>query len=185
MGILNFLKNKTTEILEENQRKKDYLLQWQNTVLTDKTTSLIMTEQQLKEATIQQADNDLRIINDCKKLIETTLKTDVFFMRLNLFVEKAKHLSELEKYITFSGASPTAAYNEIKNDYHKAINQFLYRYFSDTFDKAENMKTEKGKIGKYQKFYDSLQEYYCYMNDENIDYIETKYKAYTKHLTKN
>lgn len=165
---------------KKQQKKKDYLLQWQKTVLKDNVNDLIMTEQQLREATIQQAENDLRIIADCKKLIETTNKPDVFFMRLNLLIEKSAHLCALEKFISFSGASPTEAYNEIKNDYHKAINQFLVRYFSDTFDKAEVMKTEKGKIGKYQKFYDSLQEYYCYMNEENIDYIETKYIAYTR-----
>ena len=184
MGLFDLFKEKAAEKLEGNQRKKDYLLQWQKTVLKDNVSHLIMSEQQLKETTIQQAENDLRIIKDCKKLIETTLKPDVFFMRLNLLVEKAMHLCELEKYITFSGVSPTTAYKEVKNDYHNAINQFLWRYFSDTFDKAENMKTEKGKIGKYQKFYESLQEYYCYMNEENIHYIETKYKAYTRHKEK-
>lgn len=177
MGLFDLLKKKATQ---NSQSKKDYLLQWQKTVLKDNVNDLLMSEQQLKEVTIQQAENDLRIINDCTRLVETTLKPDVFFMRLNLLVEKSKHLCELEKYITFSGASPTAAYIEVKNVYNDAISQFLVRYFSDTFDKAENMKTEKGKIGKYQKFYDSLQNYYCYMNEENIDYIETKFKAYTR-----
>ena len=173
MGFFDLLKKKATE-------RRDYLLQWQKTVLADDTNKLIMTEQQLKEATLQQAQNDLRIINDCKKLIETTLNPDVFFMRLNLLDEKVVHLCELEKYISFSSVSSTTAYIEVKNEYNQAIKQFLIRYFSDTFDKAEKMKTEKGKIGKYQKFYDSLQEYYCYMNEENIDYIETKFKAYTR-----
>lgn len=173
MGFFDLLKKKATE-------KRDYLLQWQKTVLADDVNKLIMTEQQLREATLQQAQNDLRIINDCKRLIETTLKPDVFFMRLNLLVEKAAHLCELEKYISFSSVSPATAYTEVKNEYNQAVKQFLIRYFSDTFDKAEKMKTAKGKIGKYQKFYDSLQEYYCYMNEENIDYIETKFKAYTR-----
>ena len=131
--------------------------------------------------TVQQAENDLRIIKDCTKLVENTLKPDVFFSRLNLLVEKSKHLCDFEPYMTFSGASPTAAYSEVINNYQEAIRLFLIRYLSDTFDKAEALKTEKSKIGKYQKFYDSLQEYYCYMNEDNINYIETKYKAYAKH----
>ena len=130
--------------------------------------------------TVKQAQNDLRIINDCTKIVESTLKPDVFFMRLNLLVEKSKHLANLEPYFSFSGVSPTDAYNEVLNNYQEAVRLFLIRYFTDTFDKAEAMKTEKGRIGKYQKFYDSLQEYYFYMNEENIDYVETKYKAYTK-----
>ena len=165
---------------KKSNARKEHLLRWQNVLMTDSPNKLIMTEQQLKAATVQQAENDLRIIQDCVKLIEKTTKPDVFFMRLNLMVEKSKHLASLEEYINFSGASPTAAYNEVAQDYYEIVNQFLIRYFSETFDKAEAMKTEKGRIGKYQKFYDSLQEYYCYMSNENIDYIETKYKAYTR-----
>jgi hypothetical protein len=161
--------------------KKEHLLRWQKLLIPDSPNKLIMTEQQLKSATMQQVENDLRIIQDCVKLVEKTTKPDVFFMRLNLLKEKSKHLASFEKYIKFSGASPTAAYNDVVQNYHEAVNKFLIRYFSETFDKAEAMKTEKGRIGKYQKFYDSLQEYYCYMSYENIDYIETKYKAYTRH----
>lgn len=172
MGLFDLLKS---------NNKKEYLLKWQKLILMDSPDQLILTEQQLKEMTEQQAKNDLRIMDDCCKLVEETIKPDVFFMRLNLLVEKSMRLCAFEQYIAFKGAYPSQAYNEIKTKYQEAIKQFLIRYFSDTFDKAEGMKTEKGKIGKYQKFYDSLQEYYKYMNDENIDYIETKYKAYTRH----
>jgi hypothetical protein len=174
MGLFDFL-------MEKSNARKEHLMRWQKLLMPDSPNKLIMTEEQLKAATVQQAENDLRIIRDCAKLVETTTKPDVFFMRLNLLVEKSKHLASLEKYITFSGESPSAAYNGVCQDYQKAIKQFLIRYFSETFDKAEAMKTEKGRIGKYQKFYDSLQEYYRYMSSENIDYIETKYKAYTRH----
>lgn len=173
MGIIDSLMNK---INGKNER----LLRWQNLVMSGSPNKLIMTEQQLKSVTNQQAENDLRIMKDCANLIEKTTKPDVFFMRLNLLVEKANHLVALGQYITFSGASPVAIYNEAVKGYQELTYKFLIRYFSDTFDKAEVMKTEKGRIGKYQKFYDSLQEYYRYMDTRNIDYIETKYKAYTK-----
>lgn len=175
MGLFDFLTGKLNG-------KNEKLLQWQNTIMQDSPNRLIMTEEQLKAATIQQANNDLRIINDSASLVEKTTKPDVFFTRLNLLIEKSKHLASLERFISFSGSSPTAAYNEAMRNYNEAVRLFLIRYFSETFDKAESMKTEKGKVGKYQKFYDSLQEYYCYMTKEHIDYIETKYKAYTKNL---
>jgi hypothetical protein len=172
MGLFDFL---TRKLNGKNER----LLQWQNAIMTDSPNRLIMTEEQLKAATIQQANNDLRIINDSASLVEKTTKPDVFFSRLNLLIEKSKHLASLEKYISFSGAPPTAAYNEALQNYNESIRLFLIQYFSETFDKAEAMKTEKGRIGKYQKFYDSLQIYYQYMTEEHIRYIETKYKAYT------
>lgn len=174
MGLFDFLTRKTNA-------KKERLLQWQNVIMPDSPNRLIMSEEQLKAATVQQANNDLRIINDSAALVEKTTNPDVFFSRLNLLVEKSKHLTTLEQYISFSGASPTAACDEVLRNYNEVIRLFLIRYFSETFDKAEAMKTEKGKNNKYQKFYDSLQGYYCHMTEDHKDYIESKYKAYTKH----
>lgn len=187
MGFIDFLKKAAEELnaltpqgKEAALQRKARLLEWQNLIMQEERTDLIMTEQQLRQFTTQQAQNDLRIINDCARLVQTTTKPDVFFSRLQLLWEKSEHLAKLEKYISFSGASPSAAFAEVRENHQTAITEFLIRYFSETFDKAEAMKTEKGRIGKYQKFYDSLQDYYRYMNDENIDYIETKYAAYTR-----
>lgn len=181
MGLFDFIKKKSNEKKAEEQRKRDDLLRWQRIVMPDSPNELIMTEMQLKAFTQHHAANELRIVNDCASLIETTLNPDVFFMRLNLMMEKTKHLASLETFINFIGDSPSEAYEKFANNYQETVKQFLIRYFSDIFDKAETMKTEKGKLGKYQKFYDSLQQHYSYMNDENIDYIERKYKAYTRH----
>lgn len=172
MGLFDFGRKRNRE---------EYLLRWQNVITEDSPDRLIMTEAQLRAATNQMATNDLRIINDCIKLVEKTTKPDVFFSRLSLLVEKANRLLTLGKYTVFLGATPTEVYRDVVQNRNEAILQFLIRYFSETFDKAESMKTEKGKIGKYQKWYDSLQEYYCYMTEDHIDYIETKYRAYTRH----
>ena len=43
-----------------------------------------MTKKQLKQATEQQAENDLRIINDSRTILETTVNPDTFFLRLEL-----------------------------------------------------------------------------------------------------
>ena len=180
MGLFAFIKKKIEANAEAERQRKERLLQWQRLVAPDSKDALIMTEQQLTAITKQQAANDLRIMNDCAKLVESTLKPDVFFMRLQLLWEKAEHLCVLGQYITFSGASPTAAFDEIRQNHQLAIRQFLERYFSATFDKAEAMKTEKGRIGKYQKFYDSLQEYYYVMDEKNKNYIERKYKDHIK-----
>ena len=169
MGFFDFFK-------KYNEHKARHM-EWQKLVIPGSGDRLVATEKQLKEVTMQQAQDDLRIIKDCLKLIESTLNPDTFFMRLNLMVEKARHLCELEKYMSFSNISTMDAYDEIMHDYQKAISKFLFRYFSDTFDKAESLKTENGKRNRYKKFYDSLQKYYCFMNQENIDFIESKYSS--------
>ena len=126
MGIFGFIKKCYEAVIQEQKARQDRLLQWQKLLMPDITDDFIMTEQQLKKLTAQQAENDLRIIKDCTKLVESTLKPDVFFMRLNLLLEKAKHLASLEMYLPISGTSPTDAYNEAVNQYHEAINQFLW-----------------------------------------------------------
>lgn len=163
-----------------NNKKKERLLAWQNVVLIDKTDKLIMTERELQETSNQMATNDLKIIQDCLKILSDTIKPDTFFSRLDLLKERSKHLILLEPYVKFEGASPTAGFNEVLEKEQEAIYEFIVRYFNATFEKAQSLKTEKGKENQYKKFYDSLVQYYDLMNDENIRYIEYKYKKTQK-----
>lgn len=156
--------------------KKAYLLKWQNVVLYDKMDKLITTESQLQKMTQEAAANDLRIINDCRNLVATTLNPVTFFMRLKLLVDKAKHLCILEPYLKFSGPSPTDGYNEILDNFQLAIAEFLKRYYYETVSKAEAMKTEKGKRGKYHTAYYELSEHFDIMSEENRNYVLEKFK---------
>lgn len=164
--------------------KKEGLLELQKLVLANSPNKLIMSEKQLKGMATEAAARDLEIIQDCIRIVGTTTKPDTFFSRLALLIDKADNLRKYEKFISFKGATPSEAYGQLWEDHQESIHQFLIRYFSDIFDQAEKLKTNKGKLNKYQKFYDSLQPYYNQMNAENIDYIETKYKAYTRYLLK-
>lgn len=165
-----------------NNKKNEKLLNLQKIVLENSPDRLIMTERQLIASAESMAQRDLEIIQDCIRLIGDTKNPDTFFSRFDLLVEKADHLRLFEDYISFT-ASPSLAFGEVWADQQEAIKRFLIRYFCDVFDKAEAAKTDKGKLSKYQKFYDSLQPYYHKMNADNIDYIETKYRAYTKAVT--
>lgn len=156
------------------------LLTWQNVIMQDSQNKLAMTEKQLQETSDKMAANSLRIVQDCLQLLSETTKPDTFFSRLDLLKKESKTLASLEPYIKFSGVSPTVAFNELLDQEQEAIRQFLIRYFTSVYDKAMTLKTEKGRKNQYQKFYDTLQPYYQYMNDNNIDYIETKYKVYVR-----
>ena len=172
MGLFDVLKKQNSELLE-----------LQKLVLKDSPDYLILSEKQLKATASQIAARDLEIIQDCIRIIGDTKKPDTFFTRFDLLIEKADRLRKLEKFIHFSGASPSLAYGEIFAEEQECVGQFLVRYFMDVFDQASNTKTVRGKLSKYQKFYDSLQPYYHRMDESNIDYIETKYRAYTRNLT--
>lgn len=162
--------------------KNEKLLKLQRIVLEDSPDKLVLSEKQLKAMANQKAANSLRIAQDCCHALQTTTNPDVFFERFQLLVLHSSELAILEEYISFSGASPTTAFNVLVNEKQECIKQFLIRYFDKVIDKAESLKTDKGKLNQYQKFYDSLKPYFSEMDADNIDYIETKYRAYTRRI---
>lgn len=164
MGLFDFLFG--------NSKKKEDLLAMQKVVMENSPDRLVMTEKQLYAAARVQAQNDIRIINDSLAIISKTTKPDVFFSRLDVMQRQSGHLMLMEPYVEFSGASPAAAYHEFVTKKSEAIMIFLRRYYEAVNEKAEGMKTEKGKANQYIKFYDSLQAYYPQMSKENIEYIE-------------
>lgn len=164
--------------------RKNELLAIQNLVTKTPCDRLIFSEKQLFNMAKDSIQRDLEIANDCVKIINQTADPDTFFMRLNLLEEKSKRLVSFEqfkKYFSFSIA-PSVAYNDFCANKQNAIKQFLIHYYSKISILADNMKTDKGRFNKYKKFYDSLQPYYGQMNTENIDYIETKFRACTRFL---
>lgn len=163
-------------------KKKAELLELQKIVLDNSPDQLVLSEKQLIELAKIHAQNSLRIVQDCSKILQSTVKPDVFFERFQLLILHSSNMAILEKYVPFRGASPMAAFNVLMAEKQQCINQFLIRYFCSVFDKAETLKTDKGKFNQYKKFYDSLLPYYDEMDADNIDYIETKYKAYTRRL---
>lgn len=178
MGLI-FRKNK--RMIAQN-KVREHLIEWQNKLLTEPVETLIMTEKQLREETNIRVMNNLRIGNDCTRILETTIDPDVYFGRLQLLVETIEDCVIFEKYVSFANAKPSEALEEVKRDRQQSIKQFLIRYFTAVFDKSETMKTNKGKLNQYKKFYDSLQPYYDRMSANHIEYIETKYIAYTRSL---
>lgn len=160
------------------------LLKLQRIVMKDSPDKLICSEAQLKDIAFQSAENSIRIVHDCSKILQETTNPEVFFDRFRLFSEHTFNLSLLEPYVSFDGASPTEAYLLIIKGKQEAIKEFLIRYLYKVDTKAESLKTQKGKLNQYQKFYDSLKPYFEEMDAENIDYIETKYKAYSRLLNK-
>lgn len=156
---------------------KSVLLEWQNVILEEESTKLHMSRDQLEDCTIEQAQNDMRIFDDCAALINSTVKPDVFFPRIDLAESTLEHLVTLEpymqqiKYITFEASMSDlmVKFQEEKDSY---TTDFLYRYYASVKEKADSLKTEKGKQNQFQKFYESLEPYFESISDLNMEYIE-------------
>ena len=162
-------------VIKHRHEKNAKLLELQRIVLVDSPDRLIMSESQLMKAAIERAQNDMRIIKDCSSLVSSTTKPDVFFGRLDLLIKTSRHLMLFEPYISFTG-SPAAAYNEAINKKDECVRQFITRYSATVREKADSMKTEKGKGNQYQKYYDSMKPHYGGMSADNKRYFERTYK---------
>lgn len=154
--------------------KNQKLLKLQKVLVDNSPNRLVYTEKQLYSMANRTVQRELKIIQDCVELVNHTVKPDVFFSRYDLLKDKLAFLSKLQPYVDFKHNTPSATLSKIINQEQDEIQRFLIRYFTEMVSKAEEMKTEKGKKGKYKKFYDSLQQYTYRMNAFNRNYIESK-----------
>lgn len=185
--ILTFISKLTIIPLKEGykmfnlfKKKEDnqYLLEWQNAILKDKSDKLVMNKKQLIQATSQQAQRYIEIANDCVKIVNDTVNPNTFFDRLELLEDTSKKLVSLEKYLDFTGAKPSQSFQEFNEQKQTAIYNFVIRYLNSILDKSEKLKTQRGKNNQIQKFYDSLVPYFDLMNEYNKKYIITKYETF-------
>lgn len=170
---------------EARRREEARIIEWQNAVIMDCPNRIVTTDAQRRQATVQAARDDMRIIDDSFRLVNVTTDPDVFFSRWELLFENTMHLEMLKTFIPLAEFRPPESSAALKREKSTYIQHFLSRYFDDVYEKAETLKTEHGKIGRYQRFYDSLQQYYDKMEPQHIEFIETKNEIYVTQPTAN
>jgi len=150
------------------------LLNLQRVVIPNSPNNLVMPKQQLLATAKQQAENDIRIVQDSTNAVSTTNKPDVYFSRLDLLKQHTYHMQLLEPYIPFT-VSPTAAMNELIANENELTKQFIYRYFLSVDNYAKTLKTQNGMRNQYVKFHDTMKTYQNQMSTENNNYVEQLY----------
>lgn len=172
-------------ILQKLVTNKSDLIDWQNAVMPDKSSKLYVTRKQLEAVTIQIVQDCMRIFDDSAHIINSTIKPDVFFPRLELAEEKLATLVRIEPYMEkvkdIELKQPMAALMyEFQSNRNLYISDFLYRYYWAVQEKAEGMKTEKGKLNQFQKFQESLEPYTQHFNLGNMATFESMCKQEIK-----
>ena len=183
MGFVTKKRANIAKLKEEPKRlaRNAELLEWQNAISEDKSEKLFMSAKQLEEATVQAVSDDMRIFDDCSDILNKTTNPTVFFPRLALAEEKLFHLCSLERYMEKTGRitmnqKPSELYTLFLENKERYVCDFIYKYYWTVKDKAETLKTEKGKQNQYRKFYDSLQPYFNQISEKNMGYIEAMYQ---------
>ena len=109
----------------------------------------------------------LRQARDSANLVNTSKKPEVFFERLLYLHQLMRALSNMERYVRFSGKKPSQHLQEIERDRGVIINAFLDRYYQDIQGKISALKTIRAKENNALKFKSTLEKYLLIMTNEN------------------
>lgn len=130
----------------------------------------------------EQADQWLKIINDCANLVNTTVNPEVFFPRYSLMLDYLEKLAGLECTGIFnnSKAKPKEEFYRVDDLFPAATNSFIDRSFAAAKEKAEALKTESGKKNAISRFFASMDKYRVEMEPESIRHLDELRKAATE-----
>lgn len=114
---------------------------------------------QKKAVRYGMASRQLKIAQDCARIINTTKNPKVFFDRYHLLISTLQTLSGLQHTVKFSGTKPSTMLLQIQAKKSATITDFINRYYADVLDKITTLKTDKAKQNKVENFLHSLEEY--------------------------
>lgn len=114
----------------------------------------------------------LKIMIESRDIVNRTTDPDVFFSRYDTMKEKAEQLASISKYVKFKGMKPAEVLRQIMDQEDAATRDMVLRCFQKAQLNAEKLKTEKGKLGQFEKFQASLEAYFFRMSDENAQLVQ-------------
>ena len=118
----------------------------------------------------------LKILHDCANLVNTTKNPRVFFERYALLVEKLENLAKLEIFGCFKNGLPSKDLQRTLEKKEFTINDFIDRFYNETINKINTLKTDKAKDKRIENFYEELSKYNDRMLPANIEKYTNLYE---------
>lgn len=125
-----------------------------------------------KAAAEMMAPQWVKILVESRDIVNRTTEPDVFFSRYDTVKEKAEQLASISKYVKFKGMKPAEVLRQVTEQEDAATRDMVLRCFQKAMLNAEKLKTEKGKLGQFEKFQSSLEPYFFRMSDENARLVQ-------------
>lgn len=125
-----------------------------------------------KAAAEMMAPQWMKILVESRDIVNRTTEPDVFFSRYDTVKEKAEQLASISKYVKFKGMKPAEVLRRVTEQEDAATRDMVLRCFQKAMLNAEKLKTEKGKLGQFEKFHSSLEPYFFRMSDENARLVQ-------------
>lgn len=110
----------------------------------------------ISQAQLQTVQATMAQLQDSVKLVNTTIKPDVFFKRLNFTLDLLLRLQSYEQYNIFNNSTPTQDYNKIINNLEATVDNFIDRALDANKQKIASLKTEKARERNNDNFTSAL-----------------------------
>lgn len=137
-------------------------VQYQNGRAYDYSTGKPLSKKQLqylRQCMQLNSNRDDRVISDCLELTKKTLKPDVFFMRDDLLVRTLTEVTLYHKLFRVPHQDPEEDLRRVIDTRDARTCDFIQRSHSDMVQKAAALKTEKARIGRYEKYYQVMEPF--------------------------
>lgn len=105
-------------------------------------------------------------------IVNRTTDPDAFFTEYDSLKELAEKLTVVAKYVKFKGTKPAEVLRMAVDQEQAAVRDLIVRCFQKAQLNAEKLKTEKGKLGQFEKFQDSLVPYFFRMSAVNAELVQ-------------
>lgn len=118
---------------------------------------MALFRKKLSQVEQMQFNNLLKQAQESAKLVNTTVKPDIFFGRLNFLFDVLYNMTKFEKKMKFKkGHAPIDDFNRLATNLELTVNDFIDRSYEKALEKVNSLKTEKGKKNHLQKYFDSM-----------------------------
>ena len=107
-----------------------------------------------------------------RDIVNRTTDPDAFFTEYDSLKEMAENLTSVSKYVKFKGTKPAEVLRMARAQEEAATRELILRCFARAQLNAEKLKTEKGKLGQFEKFQDSLVPYFFRMSAVNAELVQ-------------
>lgn len=122
--------------------------------------------------------NEIRIVQESAYLIDTSNNLDTVIGRIQFIPEHIQYLKQLEKQGLYA-TTPTASdyYSQYVMLKDKCIQNAIIRNYKDMLDKANLLKTDRGRINKINKYFEKLEKYKPMLSPIMQSYIDNFIKV--------
>ena len=139
-----------------------------------------LTDEAIRRAAIQRAENLLRIVMESARLLETTAKPETFYSRLGQLTQRLDDLARFEAVdpTLFAAGLPSALRPEIDAAASEAETRMWSRAYEAMMDRAGGLKTDKARANAVARFFDNARGYEAQMGGaarQRLDALERRH----------